>query len=269
MYSKCDPLLFSWQQRRSRVSLHWVATNSFAACFWVCCDTVGFYHCVLGKSYFVVVSVGLLPLSLFALLSLGWWDANLAGGSASCLLVVVFCVLVFMICQFACDHLCPCWSFLDNSLFSCKDRALERDRPYRRKKNWSSLSSWQLCQSWTATLTCHGLSCSFPCPWTWVVVELEILGKLTLHRRSVQLRDRNPGRLSSVPSVVGHPGTWQIGILVLCSAMFCSNFHCLATRYGLGQASPSREAPRLQAFGNKAALKQKGKDCHEQGKQGT
>ena len=43
--------------------------------------------------------------------------------------------LVVMICQFACDHLCPCWSFLDNSLFSCKDRALERDRPNRRKKN--------------------------------------------------------------------------------------------------------------------------------------
>ena len=40
-----------------------------------------------------------------------------------------------MICHAACDHLCPCRSFLNNSFFSCKDRALERDRPYQRKKN--------------------------------------------------------------------------------------------------------------------------------------
>ena len=137
MYSKCDLLLSSWQQRRSRVSLYWVATNSFAACFWVSCDTVGFYHCPWQIS-FVVVSVGLLPLSLFALLSFGWWDANLAGGSASCLLFLVVCVLVFMICHVSCDHLCPCWSFLDNSFFSCKDRALERDRPYQGEKKEST-----------------------------------------------------------------------------------------------------------------------------------
>ena len=41
----------------------------------------------------------------------------------------------FMICHAACDHLRPCRSFLFNSFFSCKDRASERDRPYRRKKN--------------------------------------------------------------------------------------------------------------------------------------
>ena len=44
------------------------------------------------------------------------------------------CFLVFMICQFACNHLCPCCSFIYDSLFSCKDRALERDRPHQRKK---------------------------------------------------------------------------------------------------------------------------------------
>ena len=48
-------------------------------------------HCVPGKS-FVVVSVGLLPRSLFALLSFGWGDVNLAGGSASCLLFLAVCV---------------------------------------------------------------------------------------------------------------------------------------------------------------------------------
>ena len=39
-----------------------------------------------------------------------------------------------MICQAACDHRRPCNSFLTYSFFSCKDRALERDRPYQRKK---------------------------------------------------------------------------------------------------------------------------------------
>ena len=53
-----------------------------------------------------------------------------------CVLPCVFGGLCFgfMICQAACDHLCPCRSFLNNSFFSCKDRALERDRPYQRKK---------------------------------------------------------------------------------------------------------------------------------------
>ena len=36
-------------------------TNSFAACLWVCCDTVGSCHCVLGQIFFVVVSVGSCP----------------------------------------------------------------------------------------------------------------------------------------------------------------------------------------------------------------
>ena len=35
------------------------------------------------------------------------------------------------------DHRRPCSSFLTNSFVSCKDRALERDRPDRRKKKLS------------------------------------------------------------------------------------------------------------------------------------
>ena len=50
------------------------------------------------------------------------------------------CVLVVMICQAACDHRRPCSSFLTNSFFSCKDRALERDRPYQREKKISAPS---------------------------------------------------------------------------------------------------------------------------------
>ena len=56
-------------------------------------------------------------------------------GWGICVLPCVFGGLRFgfMICQAACDHLCPCRSFLNNSFFSCKDRALERHRPYQRK----------------------------------------------------------------------------------------------------------------------------------------
>ena len=59
------------------------------------------------------------------------------GGSASCPGFACLCVVVLavMICQASCDHRRPCRSFLTNSFVSCKDRALERDRPYRRKKN--------------------------------------------------------------------------------------------------------------------------------------
>ena len=53
---------------------------------------------------------------------------------ALCFLV---CFLVVMICQAACDHRRPCSSFFTNSFFSCKDRALERDRPHQRKKKSS------------------------------------------------------------------------------------------------------------------------------------
>ena len=39
-----------------------------------------------------------------------------------------------VICLVACDQLRPCYSFLTYSFFSCKDRALERDRPNQRGK---------------------------------------------------------------------------------------------------------------------------------------
>ena len=109
-------LLSSWQHYSPLVSRFWVTTNSFVACFWVYCDTV---DCV--SANLVVFLVGLLPRSLFALLSSGWWDANLAGGSASCLVFLVS-FLVVVICLVACDHLRPCNSFLTYSFFSCKDQ---------------------------------------------------------------------------------------------------------------------------------------------------
>ena len=125
------PFLSSWQQRRSRVSLYW--TNSFAACFWVSCDTVGFYHCVLGKSLLWLSLLGSCPFRCLLCCPL----VRRKSGWGICVLPFVFGGLCFgfMICHVSCDHLCPCWSFLDHSFFSCKDRALERDRPYQRKKN--------------------------------------------------------------------------------------------------------------------------------------
>ena len=47
-----------------------------------------------------------------------------------------------VICLVACDHLRPCNSFLTYSFFSCKDRALERDRPYQREKKSGVASAW-------------------------------------------------------------------------------------------------------------------------------
>ena len=49
-------------------------------------------------------------------------------------LVCVLLVFAIMICQASCDHRRPCRSFLTSSFDSCQDRALERDRPHRRKK---------------------------------------------------------------------------------------------------------------------------------------
>ena len=52
-----------------------------------------------------------------------------------CVLPCVFvCFLVVVICVVACDHLRPCNNFLTYSFFSCKNRALERDRPNQEKK---------------------------------------------------------------------------------------------------------------------------------------
>ena len=55
-------------------------------------------------------------------------------------LVCVLLVFAIMICQASCDHRHPCRSFLTNSFDSCQDRALERDRPHRRKKKMNKPS---------------------------------------------------------------------------------------------------------------------------------
>ena len=75
-------------------------------------------------------------LAPFAVCFAVLWLVRRKSGWGICVLPFVFggLCLVFMICHAACDHLCPCRSFLNNSFFSCKDRALERDRPYQREK---------------------------------------------------------------------------------------------------------------------------------------
>ena len=92
------------------------------------------YHCVHGKSLFVVVFVGPCPFRFLLCFSAGWRNANLAGGSACRLLFGCFCVLFWVFDL-------PCYmttgvnvEFISNCFFTCKDRALERDRPYQREK---------------------------------------------------------------------------------------------------------------------------------------
>ena len=106
---------------------------------------MGLYHCVFWQIFLLwLFLLGSCPFR--CLLRCPWegetqiWPGDLRlavfGG--------VFCFLVFMICQFTCDHLCPCCSFIYDSLFSCKDRALERDRPHQRGKKIPFLAVWSL-----------------------------------------------------------------------------------------------------------------------------
>ena len=103
--------------------------NQFICCIILSCDTLALYHCVHGKSLFVVVFVGPCPFRLLCF-SAGWTQIWLGD------LRVAFCLVVFVLgFWFAMlhDHLCP-WQFISNLFFTCKNRALERDRPYQRKK---------------------------------------------------------------------------------------------------------------------------------------
>ena len=112
-----------------------LGSNQFVWCIFLSCDTVAFYHCVHGKSLFVVVFVGPCPFPFvvcFASLLDGKthiWLGDLR--FAFCLVVFVFCSVFDL----------PCYmttgvnvDFISNCFFTCKDRALERDRPYQRKK---------------------------------------------------------------------------------------------------------------------------------------
>ena len=74
-----------------------LGSNQFVWCIFLSYDTVAFYHCVHGKSLFVVVFVGPCPFCCLLCFSAGWRNAYLAGGSAFCLLwcfcLCLFCVL--------------------------------------------------------------------------------------------------------------------------------------------------------------------------------
>ena len=94
----------------------------------------GFSPLCLGKS----CGFSGWALTPFAVCFAVFWMVRRKSGWGICVLPCVFlvCFLVVVICLVACDHLRPCNSFLTYSFFSCKDRALERDRPYQRgKKN--------------------------------------------------------------------------------------------------------------------------------------
>ena len=93
---------------------------------------MGFYHCVLANLLWLFL-LGSCPVRCLLCCPFDGETQIWLGDLRLAFVFLVVCVLVFMICQAACDHLCPCRSFLNNSFFSCKDRALERDRPYQKK----------------------------------------------------------------------------------------------------------------------------------------
>ena len=78
----------------------WLGSNQFVWCIILSCDTVALYHCVHGKSLFVVVFVGPCPFCFLLCFSAGWRNAYLAGGSAFRLLCGCFCVFcLVLICH--------------------------------------------------------------------------------------------------------------------------------------------------------------------------
>ena len=76
-------------------------------------------------------------LTPFAVCFAVFWMVRRKSGWEICVLPCLFvCFLAVVICLVACDHLRPCNNFLTYSFFSCKNRALERDRPNQKKKLW-------------------------------------------------------------------------------------------------------------------------------------
>ena len=53
-----------------------LGSNQFVWCIFLSCDTVAFYHCVHGKSLFVVVFVGPCPFCCLLCFSAGWRNAE-------------------------------------------------------------------------------------------------------------------------------------------------------------------------------------------------
>jgi hypothetical protein len=107
----------------------------------------------MAQRYLTAVSYGKSLLWLFAFWALApllvWFAVFLAkrkSGWGICgsswLVCGCFCRFV-MICLTTLDQVCPCTNVFENvfenCLFSCKDRASERRRPYQRKKKPSSM----------------------------------------------------------------------------------------------------------------------------------
>ena len=102
---------------------------------------MAFYHCVHGKYLFVVVFVGPCPFCCLLCFSAAWRNAYLAGGSAFRLL---WCFCLWLFCVVDLPYYMTTGvnvDFILNCFFTCKDRALERDRPYQREKKASGGSN--------------------------------------------------------------------------------------------------------------------------------
>ena len=94
---------------------------------------MAFHHCVLGKSWVWLFLLGLAPFA-FCFVSLLDGEAHIWLGDlrfAPCGLCLCF------VCAFDLPSYMTTGVYVDvilHCFFSCKDRASERDRPYRRKK---------------------------------------------------------------------------------------------------------------------------------------
>ena len=92
---------------------------------------MAFHHCVHGKSWLWLFLLGPAPFA-FCFVSLLDGEAHIWLGDLRFALCGLCFLFVLLICHMTTGV------YVDvilNCFFSCKDRASERDRPYRRKKN--------------------------------------------------------------------------------------------------------------------------------------
>ena len=99
----------------------------------VSCDTVAFHHCVHGKSGLWLFLLGPAPFA-FCFVSLLDGEAHIWLGD---LRFALYGLCSCFVCAFDLPSYMTTGVYVDvilNCFFSCKDRASERDRPYRREK---------------------------------------------------------------------------------------------------------------------------------------
>ena len=108
-------------------------------------------------------------LAPFAVCFAVFWMAMRKSGRGTCvsLLFGVLWVLFVFDLPHCMWPIVSMWNFLFYRFFSCKDRALVRDRPYQRKKK---VDCWLFCVGGCGLLVVLVAGCLFSCWLLWLLV---------------------------------------------------------------------------------------------------